>query len=68
MSAQQQYRVLATLHAIDAKERRGFVIIPEGSTVRVVGEPDDIRMVAIRWGDQDVFVFEQDLTTAVDEE
>lgn len=68
MSSQQQYRVLANLHAVDGKERRGFVIIPEGSTVSVVGEPGDLRLVAVRWGDRDVFVFEQDLRIAPEQE
>lgn len=46
----------------------GEVITPEGSIVSVVGEPDTSRLIPVRWGDRDVFVFEQDLRVASQQE
>jgi hypothetical protein len=47
-----------------AKEGRGFVTIPEGALVTVAGDADDRRFVPVRWGDQELFVFEQDLNAS----
>jgi hypothetical protein len=68
MSPLQQCRIRATLHAVDAKEGRGFVTIPEGATVIVVGDPDGRHLVPVRWEDRQLFVFEQDLTRAAQQE
>lgn len=64
----QRYRIRATLRAIDAKEGRGFVIIPEDSMVSVIGHPDERHFVPVRWNHRDLFVFEQDLTSSAQEE
>lgn len=59
----QQYRIRVMLHAVNAEEHRGFVMVPEGAMVTVVGRPDS-RLVTVRWGDRDLIVFEQDLIEA----
>jgi hypothetical protein len=61
----QQYRIRTTLRAVDAKEGRGFVIIPEDAMVTVTGHPDKRHFVPVRWKDRDLFVFEQDLISVV---
>jgi hypothetical protein len=64
MSPLQQYRIGTTLHAVDAKEGRGFVTIPAGSMIIVTRDPDGRHLVAVRWQDRELFVFEQDLASA----
>ena len=63
----EQYRIRATLHAVDAKEGRGFVIIPEDALVSVIGLSDERHFVPVRWNDRDLFVFEQDLVSAANQ-
>jgi hypothetical protein len=61
----QQYRIRVMLHAVNAEERRGFVVVPQGATVTVVGRTDS-RFVTVRWEDHDLIVFEQDLIEAAE--
>ncbi|HEX7363288.1 MAG TPA: hypothetical protein VF283_22590 [Bryobacteraceae bacterium] len=62
----QQCRIRAMIHAVDAERCHGFVVVPEGATVTVVGHPDARHLVAVRWEGQELIVFEQDLVEAAD--
>jgi hypothetical protein len=55
----QQYRVKVTFRGVN--EEKKLIQIPPGAVVRVVGDPEEGRFVAVQWQTRKLHVFLQDL-------
>jgi hypothetical protein len=55
----QRYRVKVSFRGVN--EQKQFVQIPEGAVLRVPGEHEEGRFVAVQWRTKKLRVFVQDL-------
>ena len=55
----QRYRVKVSFRGVN--EQKKFVQIPQGAVLRVPGEHEEGRMVAVQWRTEKLSVFLQDL-------
>jgi hypothetical protein len=55
----QQYRVKVTFRGVN--EEKDFVQIPQGAVLRVLGDAEEGRFVAVQWQTRKLRVFLQDL-------
>jgi hypothetical protein len=63
-----EYRVRLPFRGVDIAQGNAIVNIPNGAVVSIVNKPAAKTFVTVRWGTQELLVFERDLCERAIEE